>query len=223
MVAADIDQIDLFELQARHDGIKILVALVVGLVQLFGDAGLVERLLGLVGETLAVGGLVVEDGDVLALVVLDDVLGGDQALLIVAAADARHVPELALGVERVGGGRRNLQHVAVGIGFRRRDRRRRAIMAGDERDLRAGDLFSHRTRLLGIAGVVLDIQRQLLAEHTAGGVEICYRLVGAVLHLAAERGFAARHRARHGDGDVLRKGRGRQRQRSAERQTDQFQ
>src|SRR4029077_18999003 len=105
----------------RHDGIKILVALVVGLIHLFGDAGLVERLLGLVGETLAVGGLVVEDGDVLALVVLGDVFGGDQALLIVAAADARHVPELALGEQRVGGSRRELQSVTVGIGVGRLD------------------------------------------------------------------------------------------------------
>ena len=139
MVAADIDQIDIVALQARHDGVKILVALVVGFEHLLGEAGLVQRLLGLVGETLAVGGLVVEDGDVLALVVLRDVLGGDQALLIVAAADARHVPELALGEQRVGRGRRDLQHVAVGIGFGGRDRRRRAVMTRHERDLGAGE------------------------------------------------------------------------------------
>ena len=109
--------------------VEVLVALVVGLVHLLLDAGLVERLLGLVGEAFAVGGLVVEDGDVLALVVLGDVVAGDQALLVVAAADAGHVPELALGELRIGRGRRDLQHVAVGIGFRGRDRRRRAIVA----------------------------------------------------------------------------------------------
>ena len=102
MVAADKDQIDIVALQPRHDRVKVLVALVVGLEHLFGEAGLVERLLGFVGETLAVGGLVVEDGDVLALVVLDDVVGGNQALLVVAAADTRHVPQLALGEQRVG-------------------------------------------------------------------------------------------------------------------------
>jgi len=85
-------------------------------------------------------------------------------------------------------------------------------MAGDERDLRTGDLFRHRARLLGIAGVVLDVERQFLAEHAAGGVEITDRLFGAVLHLPAERGFAARHRARDRDGDVLRQRRRRQRQ-----------
>src|SRR4029077_8084070 len=166
MIAADIDEVDVIALQARNDGVKILVALVVGLEHLFGKAGLVERLLGLVGEAFAVGGLVVEDGDVLAFVILRDVFGGHQALLIVATADARHVPELALGVQRVGGGRRDLQYVAVGIGFRRRDRRRRTIVARDKRDFRAGELFRHRARLFWIAGIVADFQRQLLAEPT---------------------------------------------------------
>src|SRR3954464_5790896 len=105
MVTADIDQIDVVTLQARDDRVKILVALVVGLEHLFGKAGLVERLLGLIGEAFAVGGLVVEDGDVLAFVIFRNVFGSDQALLIVAAADARHVPELALGKQRVGGSR----------------------------------------------------------------------------------------------------------------------
>src|SRR6266446_7295015 len=192
MIAADIDEVDVIALQARHDGVKILVALVVGLEHLFGKAGLVERLLGFVGEAFAVGGLVVEDGDVLAFVIFRNVFGGDQALLIVVAADARHVPELALGEQRVGGSRRDLQYVAVGIGFRRRDRRRRTVVAGDKRDFRAGELFRHRTRLLGIAGIVADFQRQFLAEHAAGGVDVGHGLFGAVLHLAAERGFAAR-------------------------------
>ncbi len=77
-------------------------------------------------------------------------------------------------------------------------------MAGDERDLGAGELFRHRARLLGIAGIVADLQRQLLAEHAAGGVDVGHELIGAVLHLPAECGFAARHRAGHSDGDVLR-------------------
>src|SRR5258705_4511504 len=131
MIAADIDEVDVVALQARNDGVKILVALLVGLEHLFRNAGLVERLLGFVGEAFAVGGLVVEDGDVLAFVILRNVFAGDQALLIVAAADARHVPELALGEQWVGGSRRDLQHVAVGIGFRRRDRRRRTVVARD--------------------------------------------------------------------------------------------
>ncbi len=96
-------------------------------------------------------------------------------------------------------------------------------MAGDERDFRAGDLFRHRARLFRIAGIVLDIKYQFLAGHAAGGVEIGDRLFGTVLHLAAERGFAARHRAGHRDGDVLRERTCRQRKRCAQCQADEFQ
>jgi len=35
----------------------------------------------------------------------------------------------------------------------------------DERQLGAGELLRDRARLLGIAGVVADLQRQLLAEY----------------------------------------------------------
>ena len=96
-------------------------------------------------------------------------------------------------------------------------------MSGHERDLGTGELFRHRARLLGVAGVVADFQRQLLAEHAAGGIDVGHRLFGAVLHLPAERGFAARHRAGHCDGDVLRQRGCRQRQRCAQCQADEFQ
>src|SRR6185437_16349396 len=97
MIAADIDDIDVLLFQSRDNGVEILVALIVGLVQLLGHTGLVEGLLGLVCKTFAVSALVVEDRDVLALEVLRDVVAGDLALLIVTAADASHVRELALG------------------------------------------------------------------------------------------------------------------------------
>ena len=95
-------------------------------------------------------------------------------------------------------------------------------MASDERNFRAGDLFRHRTGLFRIAGVILDVQHQLLAEHAAGSIEVGHRHFGAVLQLAAERGIAAGHRARHGDGDVLRKRGGRQRQRCADGQAEEL-
>ena len=77
-------------------------------------------------------------------------------------------------------------------------------MTGNKRDSGAGDLFRYRTRLLGIASVVLDIERELLAKHAAGGIDISHGLFSPVFHLAAERGFAAGHRASHGNGDILR-------------------
>ncbi len=93
-------------------------------------------------------------------------------------------------------------------------------MPGHERDFRAGDLFRHRARLFRIAGVVLRVQRQLLAKDAAGRVDVGNRLIGAVLHLSAESGFAARQRTCHGDGDVLRKRACRERKRCAECQAE---
>src|SRR5262249_61526625 len=194
MVAADIDEVDLVALHAGDDRREVLVALVVGLEHLFGNASLVEGLLGFVSKAFAVRGLVVQDRDVLALVVLGDVLAGDSTLLVVAAANAGDIPELALGEQRVGGSRRNLQHVTFGIGFRRRDRRRGAIVSGHERNFRAGEFFGDGTRLFGIAGVIAHLQGKLLAENAAGGIDVVHRLFGAVLHLPAECGFATGHR-----------------------------
>ena len=39
-----------------------------------------------------------------------------------------------------------------------------ALEVGDERDFRAGEFLRHRARLLGIAGIVADFHRELLAE-----------------------------------------------------------
>src|SRR4029079_6709548 len=96
-------------------------------------AGLAHRLFGFRGEAFAIGGLVVNEGDVLVGEIGSKIFAGDAALLIVAAADTVDVGSGALGGEgRVGGGRRDLHHVAVGIDLRGRDRRSGAIMSGYE-------------------------------------------------------------------------------------------
>ncbi len=45
-------------------------------------------------------------------------------------------------------------------------------MAGDQRHAVAGHLVGDRHRLLRVAGVVADIEIELLAEHAAGGVDV---------------------------------------------------
>ena len=75
-------------------------------------------------------------------------------------------------------------------------------MAGHEHDAGVDHLVGDRDRLLGIAGVVADLQDQLLAEHAAGGIDVLDRLLGALLHLLAERGVLAGHRTGGSDGDV---------------------
>ena len=90
-------------------------------------------------------------------------------------------------------------------------------MSGHERHLRAGELLADRARLLRIAGVVADLQLELLAHHAAGGVDVGDRRFGAVLELGAERGVLAGHRSGDADGDVLGRRRAGQRQARAQR------
>ena len=75
-------------------------------------------------------------------------------------------------------------------------------MPGHEHDAVVDHLVGDRDRLLGIAGVVADLEDQLLAEHAAGGIEVLHRLLGALLHLLAEDGVLAGHRTGGGDHDI---------------------
>src|SRR5579864_5816890 len=95
-------------------------------------------------------------------------------------------------------------------------------MAGDERNLLAGEFFGDGARLFRVASIVTDLKRELLAQQAARGVEVLDRLFGAVLHLTAEGGFAAGHRAGHADRDVLGKRRRRERERCADSQANEL-
>ena len=79
-------------------------------------------------------------------------------------------------------------------------------MPGDEDHTVADQLLCGGDRLLGIAEVVHRDQLHLLAEHAAGGVEVGYSLRRTTLHLLAEPGILARHRAGHSDQDFRPRG-----------------
>ena len=123
----------------------------------------------------------------LPLKLVDDVVAGDRALLVVAAAGAEHVPQAALGDLRVGGGRRDHQDAVLLIDFRGRDGDARVEVADDELDAVADELVGDRDALLGIGDVVADLERDLLAEDAAGGVDVVDGLLGAVLAAARRR------------------------------------
>ena len=72
-------------------------------------------------------------------------------------------------------------------------------MAGDEGDPAAGHVIGDRHRLLGIAGIVADVEVELLAEHAARGVDVFDGQFRAVLHLRAEGGVLPGHRTDDGD------------------------
>ena len=80
-------------------------------------------------------------------------------------------------------------------------------MAGNENHLVGNHLAGNRRRLPGIAGIVADLQLELLAVHAARRVDIVDRHGGAAPELFAERGILARHRTGQADLD-LSEGRG---------------
>ena len=75
-------------------------------------------------------------------------------------------------------------------------------MAGDKGDALAGELVGDGDGLLGIAGVVTDLERELLAEHAASGVDVGNRLLRTRLHLGAESSILAGHRTDRRNGNV---------------------
>ena len=186
MQAAPVDEVGARRLQLRHDGRIVLLAGVHALVEHRLHAVLGERIHGGVGETLPVGGLVMKDGDLLALHVVGDVLGRNGALLVVAAAGAEHVPLASFGQLRIGGRRGDHQHVVVEVDVRGRDRHARVEVADHPLDAVADELVGDRHALLGIGNVVADLEGDLLAQNAALGVDVFHRLLGALLQLRPE-------------------------------------
>ena len=104
--AAPIDQVGAGRLDLGYQRGEVLVAHVDAFVEHFLDPALLFMFLRLVGEALPIRGLVVNDGDLLALEFLGDVVAGDRALLVVAPAGAEDVPHVAF---------RDLGLVAAGV------------------------------------------------------------------------------------------------------------
>ncbi len=67
-------------------------------------------------------------------------------------------------------------------------------MAGHKHNAFTHHLVGDGDSLFRIAGVIADLQRELLAEHAAGGIDVGNRLLGARFHLLAEAGVLTCHR-----------------------------
>src|SRR5262249_43191822 len=106
---------------------EILVALRDLLVERLLEALLVHGLPRFLGEAFAVGRLVVDDGDLLALVFRGEELAGDTALHVGTASDVEHVAAALRGrilrELRIAGRGSDLQDARLGVGSRGLDRR----------------------------------------------------------------------------------------------------
>src|SRR4029079_7050533 len=72
-------------------------------------------------------------------------------------------------------------------------------MAGDQRHVVAGHLVGDGYRLFRIAGVVAELEIELLAEHAACGVDVLDGQFTAILHLSTERCILTGNWADYGD------------------------
>src|SRR5205807_10450744 len=167
------------------------------------DAFGIHCLLGLVGKALAVGGLVVHERDLLALEIGGDVVAGDCALLVVAAAGAKNVPHVALGDARIGGGRGDLQDAVLLVDFGGRHGYAGVEMPDHELHAGGGKIVGDRDALLGVGDVVAVGDRNLLAEDAAGLVHVGDRLLGAILELGAEGSLRAGKRSADAESDGI--------------------
>src|SRR5262249_16605333 len=169
----------------------------------FLEALCVDRLAGLLGEALAVGGLVVDDGDALAFEFRGNERTGHDALLVVAPAHTKYVPRAgAISDLGIGGGRRNHQHPVLKIDVGGRDSDAGVEVADDELHAVGGELVCDGHAFLGVSAVIPDAHHELLAQNAAGGIDILDRLLNAVLELGPEGGAAAGDRAAYGEFDL---------------------
>ena len=98
--------------------------------------------------------------------------GGNLALLVVAAADAKGERRTVIGVLRVGGGGRNFDDAVIGIDLAGGNRGRRAEMAVDHDDAIGNQLISGGDSLFRVAGVVDRDFHDGFAEDATLGVEV---------------------------------------------------
>ena len=82
-------------------------------------------------------------------------------------------------------------------------------MPGHENDVLVNHVVRDRDRLLRVAGIVADLELDLLAIDAALGVQVLDRHLGAALHLIAENGILAGHRSGRRDHHIGVRGRGR--------------
>src|SRR5690606_6744429 len=118
-----------------------------------------------------IGALVVDHGNLLVLEVLQDIIGHDFSLLVVATAGTEHVFQAACGQVRAGGGRSDHQNavfrenIGNGGGNAGRDR------ADDKLDAVADDLVGGGNALLRFTGIVGKLQDDFLALDAASLVD----------------------------------------------------
>ena len=192
VVAAVVDEVHALAAQLGDDGGVVGITRIDALEEHGLEAGLFQRDAHGVGNALTVGLLVVQDGDLLGLGHVQDVLGSGRALLVVTAGDAEDVfVVLAVGERGRGGRRGDHQHAFFIVDGGRGNGGARADVTHHEVDVLVDGAVCGNGALLGFAGVVDDDPFQLLAIDATGGVDLLDGGEGAFTDHAAVLGDRA--------------------------------
>ncbi len=102
MVTAEIDDIDIFRLQAGRQRAEILFAWCQRVIENFGNATGIQRGLEGIRQTLTVSALVMNDGDLLVLKLGKNVFRRNFGLLVVPTASAENIGKATVRQARRG-------------------------------------------------------------------------------------------------------------------------
>ena len=121
MQAAEVHDVGAQGTDLGNQGAEVFLAPGQALFQHRLDAALGQLRSGGVGQAFAVGVLVVDHRDFLALEHVDDVVAGDDALLVVTPAHTEHGAQAAFGHLWVGGAWGDGDDARFVVNLRRRD------------------------------------------------------------------------------------------------------
>ena len=155
------------------------------------DAVLLQARDGVVRQALRVDGVVIDDGGRLGVQVVGDERGGERPLLVVAPDGAEDVVIAHGGELRV---RRRIEHIGDSGAVKRAEFRQGgagAVAAGDHGDAGIDQLLGGLHTLLGVAGVILGHDLELLAEHAAASIDLGGGHLGGVQDVDAGIGIGA--------------------------------
>src|SRR5690606_18869112 len=202
VIATEVDQVGVEGFKLGDDGRVVAVANVDAFEQGDFSTALGEVVANLRRDARAIGLLVVQNGDGLGLEVLDDVVGGKRALLVVAAYGAEEVMRLdGVGNQRRRGPRGNGDDAFLLVHVHGGHRGAGAGVGNGELGAGIDDAVGGRYGLLGFAAVINKQWLELLALDAArivDGFDGCQR---TGLDLVTVLGGRARHGPRDADFD----------------------
>lgn len=198
-------------LKLGEDGGVVALARGQRVVEDHRNARGLEALLRFLGQPLGIGGVVVQDGDLLEALGRDD-LARHAALFVVARAGAEEEGQPLFRQAHAGGARSDLDDLGLVDDVLRGFGHGRAIGADHGHDPGGGQLLGGKGGRARIARVVLDHQLNVPAIDAARLVHFRNQQADDLLHVLPFAGPFARQRAHETDADGIRGkgGRGRQ-------------